>query len=59
MRPDAQDFATRTKATGPLLLFLPATGHVPDDYVTFLSVAARLGYHVLGLDFWNQGKTVG
>lgn len=58
VKPDARDWAARTVSTGPLLLFLPATGHVPDDYTRFLTVAAESGYHVLGLDFWNQGHAV-
>jgi hypothetical protein len=58
VKPDARDWAARTVSTGPLLLFLPATGHVPDDYRRFLTVAAQSGYHVLGLDFWNRGRAV-
>jgi hypothetical protein len=58
VKPDARDWAARTVSTGPLLLFLPATGHVPDDYRRFLTVAAQSGYHVLGLDFWNRGHAV-
>jgi dienelactone hydrolase len=58
VKPDARDWAARTVATGPLLLFLPATGHVPDNYRKFLTVAAESGYHVLGLDFWNRGDAV-
>lgn len=58
VKPDARDWAARTVETGPLLLFLPATGHVPNNYTKFLTVAAKSGYHVLGLDFWNQGKSV-
>lgn len=58
VKPDARDWAARTVETGPLLVFLPATGHVPNNYRKFLTVAAQQGYHVLGLDFWNQGKSV-
>ncbi|BDZ49940.1 hypothetical protein GCM10025867_21810 [Frondihabitans sucicola] len=58
VKPDARDWAARTVEKGPLLVFLPATGHVPNDYRKFLTVAAESGYHVLGLDFWNQGKSV-
>lgn len=58
VKPDARDWAARTVESGPLLVFLPATGHVPDDYRRFLTVAAQSGYHVLGLDFWNQGRAV-
>jgi hypothetical protein len=58
VKPDARDWAARTTASGPLLVFLPATGHVPYDYQRFLTVAAQSGYHVLGLDFWNQGRSV-
>lgn len=58
VKPDARDWAARTVETGPLLLFLPATGHVPNNYRKFLTTAAESGYHVLGLDFWNRGKSV-
>lgn len=58
VEPDARDWAARTVSSGPLLLFLPATGHVPDNYRRFLTVAAQSGYHVLGLDFWNKGRAV-
>lgn len=59
VHPDATDFAARTTGPGgPLLLFLPATGHIPDQYVDYLSAAAKSGYHVLGLDFWNLGHAV-
>lgn len=59
VHPDATDFAARTTGDDqPLLLFLPATGHIPDQYVDYLSLAAKSGYHVLGLDFWNIGRSV-
>ncbi|AMM20372.1 hypothetical protein AX769_09675 [Frondihabitans sp. PAMC 28766] len=58
VEPDARDWAARSGTTGPLLLFLPATGHVPDDYQRFLTTAVQSGYHVLGLDFWNRGHAV-
>jgi hypothetical protein len=45
-------------ANGPLLLFLPATRAQPSDYTEFLTAASNAGYHVLGLDYWNLGKTL-
>ena len=56
--PNARNLAMRTSATGPLLLFLPATGHVPRDYRAFLTTARSVGYHVLALDYWNLGLSV-
>jgi hypothetical protein len=56
--PNARNIAMRSVATGPLLLFLPATGHVPRDYRAFLNTASSLGYHVLALDYWNLGLSV-
>jgi hypothetical protein len=56
--PNARNLAMRSSSTGPLLLFLPATGHVPRDYEAFLTTARSVGYHVLGLDYWNLGLSV-
>jgi hypothetical protein len=58
LEPNRDDFAARTDSGGPLLLFLPATRARPADYQLFLSAALRDGYHVLGLDYWNLGKTL-
>ena len=58
LEPNRDDFAARTNADGPLLLFLPATRAKPADYQLFLSAALQDGYHVLGLDYWNLGKTL-
>lgn len=58
LEPNRDDFAARTDAEGPLLLFLPATRAKPADYQLFLGTALRDGYHVLGLDYWNLGKTL-
>ncbi|ROQ38353.1 hypothetical protein EDF46_1987 [Frondihabitans sp. PhB188] len=58
VEPDARNWAARSVADGPLLLFLPATGHIPNDYRRFLTTAAEAGYHVLGLDYFNRGKSV-
>jgi pimeloyl-ACP methyl ester carboxylesterase len=58
LTPNAQDFAARTVANGPLLLFFPATGSEPSRYQLFLSTAEDAGYHVLGLDYWNLGQTL-
>jgi hypothetical protein len=56
--PNELDLAWRAKEPGPLLLFLPATGAVPSDYRDFLGVAAEEGYSVLGLSYWNIGRSV-
>jgi hypothetical protein len=58
--PKAPDVLVRPTAqtAGPLLLFLPATGHVPSDYTAFFDVAAKVGYHVLGLTYFNLGLSV-
>jgi hypothetical protein len=58
LRPNRADLAARTVANGPLLLFLPATRAQPSDYTEFLSAATASGYHVLGLDYWNLGRTL-
>jgi hypothetical protein len=58
LRPDRRDLAARTVANGPLLLFLPATRAKPSDYAQFLRAATNTGYHVLGLDYWNLGRTL-
>lgn len=58
LEPNRDDFAARTNADGPLLLFLPATRARPADYQRFLDAALQDGYHVLGLDYWNLGRTL-
>ncbi|MFZ7088686.1 BPSS1187 family protein [Curtobacterium sp. RRHDQ10] len=58
LRPNHDDLAARTVANGPLLLFLPATRARPADYTDFLSTATSAGYHVLGLDYWNLGRSL-
>jgi hypothetical protein len=58
LSPNRTDFAARTVANGPLLLFLPATRAKPADYQLFLGAAQSRGYHVLGLDYWNLGRTL-
>jgi hypothetical protein len=58
LRPNRDDFAARSDAEGPLLLFLPATRAKPADYQLFLQTALDDGYHVLGLDYWNLGRTL-
>jgi hypothetical protein len=58
VEPNAMDFAERTNPSGPLLLFLPATGSRPAEYSAFLHTARDVGYHVLGLDYWNRGPSV-
>ena len=56
--PNARNVAIRSQAAGPLLLFLPATRSVPNDYREFLDAASSVGYHVLALDYWNRGRSV-
>jgi pimeloyl-ACP methyl ester carboxylesterase len=56
--PNADNYAARSSPNSPLLLFLPATGHHPSQYRDFLSTARDAGYHVLALDYWNNGKSV-
>lgn len=58
LKPNAPNIALSGVANGPLLLFLPATGHVPADYSRFLAEAHAEGYHVLGLDYFNLGHSV-
>jgi len=58
LEPNRDDFAARTSPAGPLLLFLPATRSRPADYQRFLTTALGDGYHVLGLDYWNLGRTL-
>ncbi|MHA7987722.1 BPSS1187 family protein [Rathayibacter sp. CAU 1779] len=56
--PNAQEVAQHVAGDAPLLIFLPATGEVPNDYREYLSTAVSVGYNVLGLDYWNVGKSV-
>jgi hypothetical protein len=56
--PNAQELAQHAAKPGPLLLFLPATGEVPNNYRDFLSTAVAQGFSVLGLDYWNTGRSV-
>jgi hypothetical protein len=56
--PNAANYAARTTVESPLLLFLAATGHHPSQYKDFLTVARQHGYHVLALDYWNNGMPV-
>ncbi|QDZ13561.1 BPSS1187 family protein [Humibacter ginsenosidimutans] len=56
--PNAQEIAQHAAGDGPLLLFLPATGEVPNDYRDYLATAVSAGYSVLGLDYWNVGLSV-
>ncbi len=58
LTPNQDDYAGRTVANGPLLLFFPATGARPGEYRLFLDSAEDVGYHVLGLDYWNLGRTL-
>jgi hypothetical protein len=56
--PNAQDVAQHAAGDAPLLVFLPATGEVPNDYREYLETAVSVGYSVLGLDYWNVGRSV-
>ncbi len=56
--PNAQEVAQHAAGRAPLLIFLPATGEVPENYREFLAAAVSVGYSVLGLDYWNTGKSV-
>ncbi len=56
--PNFRNYAARTSAASPLLLFLPATRERPSNYTAFLSTARKRGFHVLALDYWNQGLSV-
>ncbi|HMH59384.1 MAG TPA: hypothetical protein VK537_09400 [Galbitalea sp.] len=56
--PNADNYAARSNPQSPLLLFLAATGHHPSQYRDFLATARNVGYHVLALDYWNNGMSV-
>ena len=56
--PNADNYAARTDQNSPLLLFLAATGYRPSQYRDFLATARDSGYHVLALDYWNNGASV-
>jgi hypothetical protein len=56
--PNVDNYAARSTSSGPLLLFLPATGHHPSQYQDFLAAARTVGYRVLALDYWNNGMSV-
>ena len=56
--PNAQEVAQHAAGDAPLLVFLPATGEVPNDYREYLATAVSVGYSVLGLDYWNIGRSV-
>ena len=58
LNPNALNVARAAAKPSPLLLFLPATGAVPENYQDFLMTAYSSGYSVLGLDYWNRGKSV-
>lgn len=55
--PDRSTYGARTTTSGPLLLFLAATGLRPKNYERFLTAATQAGYHVVGLDYFNLGRT--
>ena len=56
--PNSLNLAKPSSSSDSLLLFLPATGERPVDYEEFLAVAHGAGFSVLGLDYWNVGRSV-
>lgn len=58
LSPNAENVSFGGPDRDRLLLFLPATGARPLEYTRFLATAARTGFDVLGLDYWNRGHSV-
>ena len=56
--PDARDIAESAPGDAPLLVFLPATGAVPERYTRFLDTAHAAGFSVLGLDYPDNGASL-
>jgi hypothetical protein len=56
--PDARDLAESAPGQAPLLVFLPATRAVPEDYTRFLDTAHGAGFSVLGLAYSNLGPSL-
>ncbi|GAA4179388.1 BPSS1187 family protein [Gryllotalpicola koreensis] len=56
--PDARDLAESAPGRAPLLVFLPATRAVPQDYTRFLDTAHSAGFSVLGLSYPNLGRSL-
>lgn len=56
--PDVLDIAEPAPGNAPLLLFLPATGAVPEQYKRFLDTAHAAGFSVLGLAYPNTGPSL-
>lgn len=56
--PDALNIADPAAGNAPLLVFLPATGAVPQHYTRFLNTAHAAGFSVLGLDYPNGGPSL-
>ncbi len=56
--PNSLNLAKPSASSDSLLLFLPATGERPVDYEEFLHTAYAAGFSVLGLDYWNIGRSV-
>lgn len=44
---------TPSRPRGKLLVFLPGTGAIPATYFSFITNAAGMGYHALGLTYFN------
>jgi len=56
--PNAPNIAEASSGAAPLLIFLPATGAVPQRYTRFLDTAHTAGFSVLGLDYSNTGLSL-
>jgi hypothetical protein len=56
--PDTSDIAESAPGGAPLLVFLPATRAVPQDYTRFLDTAHAAGLSVLGLAYSNLGPSL-
>jgi pimeloyl-ACP methyl ester carboxylesterase len=56
--PDVLNIAQSAPGDAPLLLFLPATGSVPEQYTRFLDTAHAEGFSVLGLAYPNTGPSL-
>jgi hypothetical protein len=56
--PDVLDIAESAPGDAPLLVFLPATGAVPEQYTRFLDTAHAAGFSVLGLAYPNTGPSL-
>lgn len=55
---NAANLARHGAPGAPLLIFLPGTGAAPAHYSSFLRTASSVGYSVLGLDYYNLGRSL-